>query len=338
MKGEAARELYDNATELLDEIVAGKLLQARGVYGFWPAQAEGDDIVLGNGVRFPMLRQQADHGDERPNRSLADFVAPAETGLPDHIGAFAVTAGIGAEELAARYDAENDPYRSIMVKALADRLAEAFAEYVHELARREWYETGPPLPREELIAERFRGIRPAFGYPACPDHSEKETLFDLLGARELGIELTETFAMTPAASVSGIYLGHPAAKYFSVGRVGSDQVSDYAARKGIDAEHGRAARRFSLAAAVPSAILARSLSGDFFHEDDAEERRESRDDERHACRSARPPHPHVALRAAPAAHRSDHRARLHVGDRRRCSSSSAGSPVGRGSGPRTPSR
>ena len=236
VKGEAARELYDNATELLDEIVAGKLLQARGVYGFWPAQAEGDDIVLGNGVRFPMLRQQADHGDERPNRSLADFVAPAETGLPDHIGAFAVTAGIGAEELAARYDAENDPYRSIMVKALADRLAEAFAEHVHELARREWYETGPPLPREELIAERFRGIRPAFGYPACPDHSEKETLFDLLGARELGIELTETFAMTPAASVSGIYLGHPAAKYFSVGRVGSDQVSDYAARKGIDAE------------------------------------------------------------------------------------------------------
>ncbi len=232
-KGAAARELYENANELLDEIVAGELLQARGVYGFWPAQAEGDDIVLGDGTRFHMLRQQADHGDDRPNRSLADFVAPGETGLADHIGAFAVTAGIGAEELAARYDAENDPYRSIMVKALADRLAEAFAEYVHEQARREWYED-EPLPKEELLAERFRGIRPAFGYPACPDHTEKETLFELLGAREVGIDLTETYAMTPAASVSGIYLGHPAARYFTVGRVGADQVSDYAARKGID--------------------------------------------------------------------------------------------------------
>ncbi len=232
-KGAAARELFENANELLDEIVAGELLQARGVYGFWPAQAEGDDIVLGDGTRFHMLRQQADHGDERPNRSLADFVAPGETGLADHIGAFAVTAGIGAEELAARYDAENDPYRSIMVKALADRLAEAFAEYIHEQARREWYED-EPLPKEELLAERFRGIRPAFGYPACPDHTEKETLFELLGAREVGIDLTETYAMTPAASVSGIYLGHPAARYFSVGRIGADQVSDYAARKGID--------------------------------------------------------------------------------------------------------
>ncbi len=232
-KGEAARELFENANELLDEIVAGELLTARGVYGFWPAQAEGDDIVLGDGTRFHMLRQQADHGDERPNRSLADFVAPVETGLADHIGAFAVTAGIGAEELSARYDAENDPYRSIMVKALADRLAEAFAEYVHEQARLEWYET-EPLPREELLAERFRGIRPAFGYPACPDHTEKETLFALLGARDLGIDLTETYAMTPAASVSGIYLGHPEARYFTVGRVGADQVSDYAARKGID--------------------------------------------------------------------------------------------------------
>ena len=144
-----------------------------------------------------------------------------------------MTAGIGADELAARYDDENDPYRSIMVKALADRLAEAFAEYVHEQARREWYET-EPLPKEELLAERFRGIRPAFGYPACPDHTEKETLFALLGAREVGIDLTETYAMTPAASVSGIYLAHPAAKYFSVGRIGADQVSDYAARKGID--------------------------------------------------------------------------------------------------------
>jgi len=231
-KGPAARELYEHANELLDELVADGLLRARGVYGFWPAQAEGDDIALADGTRFRMLRQQAAHGDSRPNRSLADFVAPAGTGLADHVGAFAVTAGLGADELAARYDAEHDPYRSIMVKALADRLAEAFAEWLHEQARREWYESGPPVSPEELIAERFRGIRPAFGYPACPDHSEKETLFRLLGAREAGIDLTETFAMMPAASVSGLYLAHPAARYFALGRIGADQAADYAERKG----------------------------------------------------------------------------------------------------------
>jgi 5-methyltetrahydrofolate--homocysteine methyltransferase len=235
-KGAAARELYENATELFDELVAGKLLQARGVYGYWPAKAEGDDIVLGDGTRFHLLRQQSDYGDARPNRSLADYVAPAGACVPDHIGAFAVTAGLGSDELTARYDAENDPYRSIMVKALADRLAEAFAEWLHEKARREWYESGPELPKDDLHAERFRGIRPAFGYPACPDHSEKTTLFDLLGAREIGIELTESFAMTPAASVSGIYLAHPAARYFSIGRVARDQVEDYASRKGIGAD------------------------------------------------------------------------------------------------------
>src|SRR5581483_3878993 len=138
-------------------------------------------------------------GDTRPNRCLADYVAPAG----DHLGAFAVTAGIGAEELVARFEAERDDYHAIMVKALADRLAEAFAEYLHEVARREWYETGPKLSNEQLIAERYRGIRPAFGYPACPDHSEKRKLFDLLGAEKAGIELTETFAMLPGASVSG---------------------------------------------------------------------------------------------------------------------------------------
>jgi 5-methyltetrahydrofolate--homocysteine methyltransferase len=232
-KGPAARELYEHANELLDEIVAGGLLRARGVYGYWPAQAEGDDIVLADGTRFRMLRQQADYGDGRPNRSLADYVAPAERGLSDHVGAFAVTAGLGADELAARFDAENDPYRSIMAKALADRLAEAFAEWLHEHARREWYESGPAAAPQELIEERFRGIRPAFGYPACPDHTEKETLFALLGAREIGIDLTETYAMTPAASVSGLYLAHPAARYFSLGRIGADQAADYAARKGV---------------------------------------------------------------------------------------------------------
>jgi 5-methyltetrahydrofolate--homocysteine methyltransferase len=230
--GPAARDLYENANELLDEIVGNGLLRARGVYGFWPAAAEGDDIVLGNGVRFPMLRQQADHGDARPNRSLADFIAPGETGLADHLGAFAVTAGLGADELADRYAGEHDDYRSIMVKALADRLAEAFAEYLHEVARRDWYETGEKLTNDELIAESYRGIRPAFGYPACPDHSEKRRLFDLLAAESAGLGLTESFAMTPGASVSGLYFGHPAARYFSVGRLARDQVEDYAARKG----------------------------------------------------------------------------------------------------------
>ncbi len=233
-KGPAARDLFETANELLDEIVAGGLLQARGVYGFWRAHTEGDDLVLENGTRFSMLRQQTDYGDSRPNRSLADYVAPSDSGLTDHVGAFAVTAGIGADELAARYATEHDDYRAIIVKALADRLAEAFAEYLHERARREWYETGRALTKEELAEERFRGIRPAFGYPACPDHSEKPKLFDLLGARELGLALTETFAMLPAASVSGLYFGHPAARYFSVGRIGRDQAEDYAGRKGLE--------------------------------------------------------------------------------------------------------
>jgi 5-methyltetrahydrofolate--homocysteine methyltransferase len=227
----AARELYDDAQDLLDEIVRDRMLTARGVFGFWPAGADGDDVVVGD-TRFCFLRQQAAHGDSRPNRCLADWVAPRG----DHIGAFAVTAGIGADELAARYEAEHDDYRAIMAKALADRLAEAFAEYLHEEARRAWYETGPRLASEELIAEKFRGIRPAFGYPACPDHTEKRKLFDLLGAGEAGIELTETCAMMPAASVSGLYLGHPAARYFSVGRIGRDQVEDYARRKGAGVE------------------------------------------------------------------------------------------------------
>jgi 5-methyltetrahydrofolate--homocysteine methyltransferase len=225
----AARELYDDAQQLLDEIASNELLRARGVYGFWPASSTGDDVVLADGTRFCFLRQQTAYGDSRPNRSLADLVAPGG----DHIGAFAVTAGIGADELAARFEAEHDDYRAIMAKALADRLAEAFAEYLHEVARREWYESGPKLPSEQLIGERFRGIRPAFGYPACPDHSEKRKLFDLLGAEAVGLSLTESFAMMPAASVSGIYLGHSEARYFSVGRIGRDQVEDYAARKGV---------------------------------------------------------------------------------------------------------
>jgi 5-methyltetrahydrofolate--homocysteine methyltransferase len=224
----AARELYDDALEALEEIVRDKAFTARGVYGFFPARAEGDDIVTDE-TRFPMLRQQSDWGDSRPNRSLADYVAPAD----DHIGAFAV--GIhGADELAARYAAEHDDYRAIMVKALADRLAEAFAEWLHLRARREWYEPDAEPSSEELIAERYRGIRPAFGYPACPDHSEKGKLFDLLGAESVGLALTESYAMTPASAVSGLYFAHPGSKYFAVGRIARDQVEDYAARKGVE--------------------------------------------------------------------------------------------------------
>jgi 5-methyltetrahydrofolate--homocysteine methyltransferase len=231
--GAAARELFEHANELLDEIEREAAISARGIYGFFPANAEGDDVVLGDGTRFHLLRQQVDHGDDRPNRSLADYVAPAETGLGDHIGAFAVTAGVGVDELVARFEADHDDYRAIMTKALADRLAEAFAEHLHEIARHEWYETGPKLTQDELREERYRGIRPAFGYPACPDHSEKRTLFALLDAPSIGIELTETCAMTPPASVSGLYFAHPAARYFNVGRIGRDQVEDYARRKAV---------------------------------------------------------------------------------------------------------
>jgi 5-methyltetrahydrofolate--homocysteine methyltransferase len=227
----AARELFDDASAVLYAITREGALRPRGVYGFWRATTEGDDVVL-DGARFPMLRQQAAYGDSRPNRSLADFVAPAESGLVDHVGAFAV--GVeGADELAAGYEAEHDDYRAIMVKALADRLAEAFAEWLHEQARREWYAPDEKLAHDELIAERFRGIRPAYGYPACPDHSEKERLFELLGAEQAGLRLTETFATLPAASVSGLYFGHPQSRYFAVGRIGRDQVDDYARRKGI---------------------------------------------------------------------------------------------------------
>jgi 5-methyltetrahydrofolate--homocysteine methyltransferase len=225
----AARELFDDAQELLTEIVRDGLLVGRGVYGFWPARGDGDDVALQDGTVFSFLRQQSDYADARPNRCLADYVAPAG----DHVGAFAVSIH-GADELAVRFEAEQDDYRAIMAKALADRFAEAFAEYLHERARFDWGYEHERRSNDELIAERYRGIRPAFGYPACPDHSEKARLFDLLDAGAAGMELTETFATIPAASVSGLYLHHPAARYFSVGRIGADQVEDYAARKGIE--------------------------------------------------------------------------------------------------------
>jgi 5-methyltetrahydrofolate--homocysteine methyltransferase len=222
----AARELYDDATALLNQIARAKLLQARGVHGYWPAHAEGDDDVVVGETRFCFLRQQADHGDGRPNRCLADYAAPAG----DHVGAFAVAIH-GADELAAQYEAKHDDYQAIIVKALADRLAEAFAEWLHLRVRRAWYAPGEHLSNEELIRERFRGIRPAFGYPACPDHSEKGKLFGLLGAEHAGLGLTESYAMTPAAAVSGLYFAHPQARYFAVGRIGDDQLADYARRK-----------------------------------------------------------------------------------------------------------
>jgi 5-methyltetrahydrofolate--homocysteine methyltransferase len=227
-----ARELFDEANAMLDEIVAGDLLQARGGYGFWPATSDGDDIVIDAGtragLRLPMLRQQTAKPDGRPNRCLADYLAPDG----DHIGGFAVSVH-GAAALATSFEQARDDYKAIMVKALADRLAEAFAEHVHLQARRDWFEPGAEPSLADLHAERFRGIRPAFGYPACPDHSLKPDLFRLLGAERFGMTLTESFAMTPAASVSGMIFASPAARYFTVGRLGRDQIADYAGRRGM---------------------------------------------------------------------------------------------------------
>jgi 5-methyltetrahydrofolate--homocysteine methyltransferase len=240
--GEAARELFADARRLLDEIVARGLLTARAVYGFWPAASVGDDIVLytddtrtAERTRFHMLRQQWDRKGTKAFYSLADFIAPAQSGRPDYLGAFAVTDGHGVDELARRFEADHNDHGSILAKALADRLAEAFAERLHEQARREWgYGGSECLSKAELIHEKYRGIRPAPGYPACPDHTEKAILFELLDARATaGIELTESYAMLPAASVSGLYFASPHARYFSVDRITRDQVEDYARRKGM---------------------------------------------------------------------------------------------------------
>jgi len=239
--GEAARELYANAQALLRQIVDGKLIRARGVYAFWPAIADGDDIVAYKDedrrevlARLPMLRQQESQPDDRPNLSLADYIAPRGSGVPDYLGMFAVTGGIGADELAKRFEADHDDYSAIMVKALADRLAEAFATYLHARVRDDWGHPDPAtIAAEDLHHEKHRGIRPAPGYPACPDHSEKFELFKALQAERQGMALTEHAAMTPAASVSGFYFSHPLAKYFNVGRIGRDQVESYARRRAM---------------------------------------------------------------------------------------------------------
>jgi 5-methyltetrahydrofolate--homocysteine methyltransferase len=239
--GKAARDLYDSAQVMLDRIVGERLLTATGVYGFWPASSEDDDVVVyadrehaGELTRFNLLRQQEVIADGKPNLSLADFIAPRSilgAGRSDYLGAFAVTAGIGADTLAKKFEGELDDYSAILVKALADRFAEAFAAYLHQRARMAW---GIDEARgvDDVHHETHRGIRPAFGYPACPDHSEKFKLFELLDAAEVGIALTENAAMTPAASVSGLYFAHPQARYFTVGRLGEDQIAVYARRKG----------------------------------------------------------------------------------------------------------
>jgi 5-methyltetrahydrofolate--homocysteine methyltransferase len=241
--GAKAREVWEEAQVTLQQLVAGGKLKARASYGFFPASAVGDDVEIytdesrsGLLGTLHTLRQQAVRADGLPAHALADFVAPRETGLADWIGAFAVTAGLGAEEIVRGHDRDNDPYAAIMVKALADRLAEALAEWLHQRVRREWgYGKHEGLGVEDLIREKYRGIRPAPGYPACPDHTEKRLLFDLLGGEEVvGIRLTESFAMLPAASVSGFYFAHPQARYFALGKIGRDQVEDYHRRKGMD--------------------------------------------------------------------------------------------------------
>jgi 5-methyltetrahydrofolate--homocysteine methyltransferase len=239
--GEAAKDLYANATRLLQRIIDERLLRACGVYAFWPANSDGDDIILYTDAkraqeltRFHMLRQQEAHNDTRPYLSLADFIAPVDSGLSDYLGAFAVSAGLGAEDLVRGFEQTHDDYNAIMVKALADRLAEAFAEYLHQQVRRAWgYGTTESFGLEDLIAEKYRGIRPALGYPACPDHSEKFTLFTVLNASAAGMQLTDNAAMMPAASVSGLYFAHPQARYFSIGRLDRDQVLSYSKRKGM---------------------------------------------------------------------------------------------------------
>jgi 5-methyltetrahydrofolate--homocysteine methyltransferase len=242
--GAAARELYANAQALLKRIIDGHLLRASGVYAFWPAMADGDDILVYAKedrrellATLPMLRQQERQPDDRPNLSLADFVAPRGSGVPDYIGMFAVTAGLGTDALVKEYEADHDDYHAIMVKALADRFAEAFATMLHATARAEW---GHPDPAgtnaDDLHHEKHRGIRPAFGYPACPDHSGKFDLFRVLDAERQGLALTESAAMTPPASVSGLYFSHPQARYFNVGRIGRDQALAYAGRRGVQIE------------------------------------------------------------------------------------------------------
>src|SRR5262249_51657646 len=244
--GEAARHLFDDTQAILKQLIAEKWLKANAVVGFWPANSIGDDIELYTDdsrskvlATLHTLRQQMARDGDKANLALADFVAPKDSGLADYIGGFAVTAGIGEEDVARRFERANDDYSKIMVKALADRLAEAFAEALHETVRRELWAYAPneKLSNEELIAENYPGTRPAPGYPAQPDHTEKRTLFKLLDAEKTtGLKLTESCAMWPAAAVSGLYFSHPESRYFGVGKIGRDQAEDYGGRKGWPVE------------------------------------------------------------------------------------------------------
>jgi 5-methyltetrahydrofolate--homocysteine methyltransferase len=241
--GEEARKLFRDANKLLDDIIAKKLLRANAVFGLFPANAIGDDIEVyvdesRQQVRtvFHTLRQQTEKTGGNLNLALADFIAPKDSGVKDYIGAFAVTAGIGVDDLVKKFEQQHDDYNAIMVKALADRLAEAFAELLHEKVRKQFwgYAADEKFSNDDLIKEKYRGIRPAPGYPACPDHTEKRLLFDLIGVeKNAGITLTENFAMLPAASVSGLYFACPDAKYFTVGKIAKDQLLDYQQRKGM---------------------------------------------------------------------------------------------------------
>jgi 5-methyltetrahydrofolate--homocysteine methyltransferase len=241
-QGAQARQIFAEANVLLDSIIKNNSITARGVYGFFPANAVGDDVELYTDCtrekvleRFHFLRQQAHREGSEPCRSLSDFVAPKETGLSDHIGAFAVTSGIGLKELCDRFRAENDDYNAIMAEAIADRLAEAFAECLHKRVRDQWgYGLAEHLSPEDFIHEKYRGIRPAAGYPACPDHTEKGPLWHLLNVQaNTGMLITESFAMWPGSSVSGLYFAHPESRYFSLGKIDRDQVADYHERKGM---------------------------------------------------------------------------------------------------------
>lgn len=240
--GPAAQELFDDAQRMVDKMIAEDWIDAKAVVGFWPANAVGDDItVYADGTRdaplatLHTLRQQVVHADDRPNWALSDFIAPLDSGIKDYIGGFVVTTGTAVEALADAFIADNDDYQAIMVKAIADRFAEACAEHLHELVRTDlWGYAEEELTNDELIREKYQGIRPAPGYPACPDHTEKQTIFDMLDATErIGVALTESFAMTPAAAVSGLYFAHPDSRYFGVRAIGQDQLEDYAERKGM---------------------------------------------------------------------------------------------------------
>ena len=243
-QGEEARKLYEDAQNMLDAIAREKWLTANAVIGFYPANSAGDDIEIYTDesrskvlTRFFNLRNQVQKDNRESNLCLSDFLAPKESGIADYIGAFAATAGIGIEERVKKFEQNHDDYNSIMIKALADRLAEAFTELLHDKVRKEYWGYVPQerLTLDELILEKYQGIRPAYGYPACPDHSEKETLFSLLNIKKnTGIGLTENYSMYPAASVSGLFFAHPESKYFFVGKISADQAEDYAKRKGTD--------------------------------------------------------------------------------------------------------